>query len=352
MDSLLNVKSGAGAATLENFLVVALIFVVVGAALLIARRIVIGVVERWARTTESELDDIALKVLRHPSIFWVAAIAFYVALATSGFSPKYVAYGLKALDAVIIFSVTIALAGLGTSLVQYYVDKSAANIPATGILKSVVKVMVYTVGLLIILNSLGISITPILTALGVGGLAVALALQDTLSNLFAGMHLLIERTLQIGDYVKITDGEEGYVEDIGWRTTKIRKLQNNIVIIPNNKLAQSVITNYHLPEKKMLASMNVSVSYEADPQKVEAILLDEVSKAVTEVPGMVPDPKPAVLLQGLGDFSMNFLIVFHVAEYSNQNPALHELRKRVLGRFKKEGITIPFPVRTVHLKKE
>ena len=193
MDSLLNVKSGAGAATLENFLVVALIFVVVGAALLIARRIVIGVVERWARTTESELDDIALKVLRHPSIFWVAAIAFYVALATSSFSPKYVAYGLKALDAVIIFSVTIALAGLGTSLVQYYVDKSDANIPATGILKSVVKVMVYTVGLLIILNSLGISITPILTALGVGGLAVALALQDTLSNLFAGMHLLITR---------------------------------------------------------------------------------------------------------------------------------------------------------------
>src|SRR3990170_5542896 len=348
MDSLSNVKGGAGAAAWENLLVVVLIFIAVGAALFIVRRVVIGVVERWARTTENELDDIALDVLRHPSIFWVVAIALYVAFATSDFSPKYVAYGLKALNAVIIFSVTMAMAGLGTSLIRYYVDKSDANIPATGILKSVVKVMVYTVGLLIILNSLGISIIPILTALGVGGLAVALALQDTLSNLFAGMHLLMERTLKAGDYVKIGDGEEGYVEDIGWRTTKIRKLQNNIVIIPNNKLAQSVITNYHLPEKKMLASMNVSVSYEADPQKVEAILLDEVSKAVLEISGMVSDPKPAVLLQGLGDFSMNFLVVFHVAEYSNQNPALHELRKRVLGRFKKEGITIPFPVSTVH----
>jgi len=125
MDFLSNVKGGAGAAAWENLLVVVLIFIAVGAALFIVRRVVIGVVERWARTTENELDDIALDVLRHPSIFWVVAIALYVAFATSDFSPKYVAYGLKALNAVIIFSVTMAMAGLGTSLIRYYVDKRA-----------------------------------------------------------------------------------------------------------------------------------------------------------------------------------------------------------------------------------
>lgn len=353
MDSLLNGKSGAGAATLENFLVVALIFIVVGAALLIIRRVVIGVVERWARTTETELDDIVLKVLRHPSIFWVAAIAFYVALATSNFSPKYVAYGLKALNAVIIFSVTIAMAGLGTSLIQYYVDKSDANIPATGILKSVAKIMIYTVGLLIILNSLGISITPILTALGVGGLAVALALQDTLSNLFAGMHLLIERTLKAGDYVKIGDGEEGYVEDIGWRTTKIRKLQNNIVIIPNNKLAQSVITNFNLPEKRMSLLIPISVSYGCDPDTVEKILVEEARAAVGKVQGLLGEPAPFVrFIPGFGAYSLDFTLICQVSEFVDQYLVQHELRKRILERFKKEGITIPFPASTVHLKKE
>ena len=94
------------------------------------------------------------------------------------------------------------------------------------------------------LNAVGVSITPIITALGVGGLAMALALQDTLSNLFAGIHILAEHTIRIGDFIRLETGQEGYVEDISWRTTRIRMLPNNMVIVPNSKLAQSVVVNY------------------------------------------------------------------------------------------------------------
>src|SRR2546429_328365 len=102
-------------------------------------------------------------------------------------------------------------------------------------------------GVLVLLSVLGIHITPILTALGVGGLAVALALQDSLANLFAGMHLLADKPIRVGDYVKIADTTEGYVVDIGWRSTRIRMLQNTVVVVPNKKVAESIITNYDLP---------------------------------------------------------------------------------------------------------
>ncbi|MDO9585026.1 MAG: mechanosensitive ion channel [Syntrophales bacterium] len=109
-----------------------------------------------------------------------------------------------------------------------------------------------------------------MTAIGIGGLAIALALQDTLSNLFAGIHILMEKPLRVGDFVKLETGQEGFVEDIGWRTTKVRMLPNNMVIIPNSRLSQSILTNYCLPEKRLSLLIPIGVSYSSDPAKVRA----------------------------------------------------------------------------------
>ena len=159
----------------------------------------------------------------------------------------------------------MGLANVSDQLLAYFLKQVELPISVTSLLLAVVKAVVYVIGVLIMLNYLGISIAPLITALGVGGLAMALALQDTLSNLFAGMHIMAEQTIRVGDFIRLETGQEGYVEDISWRTTRIRMLPNNMVIVPNNKLSQSVITNYYLPEQKMVLQVPVSVSYASDP---------------------------------------------------------------------------------------
>jgi small-conductance mechanosensitive channel len=201
------------------------------------------------------------------------------------------------------------------------------------------------------LNFVGISITPIITALGVGGLAMALALQDTLSNLFAGIHILAEHTIRVGDFIRLETGQEGYVEDISWRTTRIRLPSNNMVIVPNSKLSQSVVTNYFLPERRTTIQIPVSVSYDADPDLVERVLLEEAARSAADVPGMLNDPGPSVLFTpGFGASSLDFTLVCSVTDVNAQQLVQHALRKSIFKRFKREGIAIPYPTRTVFLQ--
>jgi small-conductance mechanosensitive channel len=184
----------------------------------------------------------------------------------------------------------------------------------------------------------------------VGGLAVALALQDTLANLFAGIHILVEKSIRVGDFIRLETGQEGRVEDITWRTTRIKMMPNNMVVIPNNKLSRSVVTNYSLPEKKMMLTLPVSVSYDSDPDQVEAILVDETEKAKGNVDGLLADCKVTVQLVGFGESSLDFTLACPIREYSVQQSVQHEMRKRIVKRFREEGIEIPFPHRIVDLK--
>lgn len=327
-------------------------FLIILAILLVARRLALRWLERIAERTDTKADDFVIDSIRHPSIFWAIAIALYVIIAASGLPAEYVNYGLRALYVLITLSVTLAAANIISRLVQGALEKSAGGVAVTGLSRTVIKAVIFAIGGLIILNGLGVSITPMLTALGVGGLAVALALQDTLSNFFAGMHILMERPIKVGDYIKMSTGEEGFVIDIGWRTTRIRQLANNIIIIPNNKLAQSVLINHSLPEERMSLLVSINVSYSADPDHVEKVLVDEAGRAVGEIPGLLGDPSPFVrFIPGFGEYSMNFTLICQVASYVDQYLVQHELRKRIFNRFKAEGIEFPLlTTRTVHLK--
>jgi small-conductance mechanosensitive channel len=325
------------------------IFAGATAVALIVRGILLRLLHRWAEKTETEVDNLFLSALRVPSISWAIAIGLYAAIGTSSLPAPYVAYSLKVIHVLVILSVTLVLANVSSQLVAYSIRKAAISIPLTGLSQTIIKGTVLVIGFLILLGTLGLSITPLITALGVGGLAVALALQDTLSNLFAGIHILVEQPVRVGDFIRLETGQEGYVTDIGWRTTRIRMLPNNLVIIPNNKLSQSILTNYYLPEKKMALLIPIGVSYDADPDHVERVLVDEATKGAQEIPGLLSDPAPiARLIPGFGDFSLNFTLVCQVREFTDQFDVQHELRKRILKRFRKEGIEIPFPSRTVY----
>jgi small-conductance mechanosensitive channel len=322
-------------------------------ALFIIRSISFRLLHRWAEKTETTLDDTIIKAFKTPSVYWCIAIGLYIGVAISDISGKYVFYLTKIIHVIVIFSITIASANLAGRLFRNYIQKSLLPIPTTGLAYGILKGTILIIGLLIILSVLGISITPLMTALGVGGLAVALALQDTLANLFAGIHILVEKSIRVGDFIKLETGQEGYVEDITWRTTRIRMLPNNMVVIPNNKLAQSIVTNYYLPEKTMSLQIPINVSYSSGPEKVENILLEETKKATGEIPGLLGEPEPFVrFIPGFGESSLGFTLTCQVREFVDQYPVQHELRKRIFKRFKAEGIEIPFPHRTVYLREE
>lgn len=321
--------------------------------LLIIRAVAFRFLFRWAGSTETKIDDIIIKSIRIPSIYWCIIISLYIGVALSEVPKKYVLYFSKAIHVLIILSITIAIANITGRIFRNYIHKSNLNIPTTGLAYGILKISIIITGFLIILNTLGISITPLITALGIGGLAVALALQDTLANLFAGIHILVEKSIRVGDFIKLESGQEGYVDDITWRTTRVRMLPNNIVVIPNNKLAQSIVMNYYLPEKRMSLLIPIGVSYSSDPEKVEGVLVEEAKKAVGEIPGLLGEPEPFVrFVPGFGDSSLDFTLICQVQEFENQYLAQHELRKRIFRRFKEEGIEIPFPHRTVYLREE
>lgn len=338
---------------LEKLLMPSLIALIVFAALFVIRSVCFRILHRWAVRTDTKIDDIIIKAFRFPSMYWCVAIGLYIGIAFSDLPEKHVAYISRVIHIIVILSITIAAANLAGRIFRNYIQKSNLPLPTTGLAYGILKGTILLIGFLIILSVLGISITPLVTALGVGGLAVALALQDTLSNLFAGIHILMEKSIRVGDFIKLETGQEGYVEDITWRTSRVRMLPNNMVVIPNSRLAQSIVTNYYLPEKRMSLLIPIGVSYASDPEAVEKILIEEAKKAVGEIPGLLGEPEPFVrFIPGFGDSSLDFTLICQVKEFVDQYLAQHELRKRIFRRFREEGIEIPFPHRTVYLREE
>lgn len=319
---------------------------------LVIKRILLVRLEHLAKKTTVSADDIIIRALKGVVLLWGILIGILIALQVVTI-PENIRNTLWSMTTVaILFSVTIFFANVLGEFVVSYTAKYSETLPSTSIFRNITRLVILIIGFLIILQTIGISISPLLTALGVGGLAVALALQDTLSNLFAGIHILVSKQVRPGDFIKLETGEEGYVVDISWRNTTIRMLPNNLVVIPNSKLASSIVTNYYMPEKMLSVLVSVGVSYDSDLEKVEKIVIEVAKEVMQTVPGGVPEFEPFVRYSSFGDFSINFSVIMRAKEYTDQFLIRHEFIKRLHKRFKKERIEIPFPITTVYLKKE
>ncbi|MGD0774582.1 MAG: mechanosensitive ion channel family protein [Candidatus Solibacter sp.] len=317
----------------------------------VARRLVMRALRAWTARTESRAGTVVYEALRGPTMIWALILAVHMAFQGSDLPVKFTHPIASVLLVLWIVSLTLMSMRVVGNLVRYHGSQFPGALPVTTLTQNLAQISVVILGGLILLNHFNVSITPILTALGVGGLAVALALQDTLSNLFGGFYVAVAGQVRLGDYVKLNTGEEGYVTDIGWRCTTFRAMQHNLIIVPNAKLAQAIVTNYYLPEKRMSASFAVTVDYECDPDAVEKALAEVLAQAAGEVPGMLADPAPAVAFDpGFGETGMGFTASFQVADFASQFPVRNELKKRVLRRLRAEGMGIPYPSRTVYLR--
>jgi small-conductance mechanosensitive channel len=328
------------------------VFVVSALILLFVRKIIFWRLKKWAQKTKTEIDDIIISVLKFPVFLWIIIISLSIAVSISALSPRVVVIVNKTLLVLGIFSITLVVANLGVKLFVYYSGRKQIVLPATSLTQNLIKLFIFLIGALIILNSLGVSITPILTTLGIGGLAVALALQDTLSNLFAGFYMTLAKQIKVGDFIKLESGEEGYVMDIGWRATRVRMLPNNVVLIPNNKLAQSIITNYYQPQPELAVLVQVGVHYDSDLEHVEKVTIEVAKEVMKEVPGGVPEFEPFIRYHTFGDFSINFTVILRAKEFVDNYLIKHEFIKRLHKRYQKEGIVIPYPIRALNFDQE
>ncbi|MBD2449888.1 mechanosensitive ion channel family protein [Nostoc sp. FACHB-152] len=247
-----------------------------------------------------------------------------------------------------LFSITLVFARLTAGFVNLFTRKTDGI--SASLISNLAKIAVLVLGTLIILQTIGIQITPIVTTLGVGGIAVGLALQDTLANLFAGFYLIISKQVRTGDYVKLDAGQEGYVTDITWRNTTIRELSNNVVIVPNSKLASAIFTNYHLPAKEITLTMNVGVSYDSDLEQVERVTVEVAKEVMREIAPELIENEPYIRFHTFGEFSIDFTLYMRVNEYFDQRIGKHLFVKKLHKRYQELGISIPFPIRDVYVQ--
>jgi small-conductance mechanosensitive channel len=316
----------------------------------LVRWLILKALRGWVRRTGSRGGAVLIDVLAGPMVIWIAILAAHIAIQSSSLPARFADSGEEILYFLWMVSVTLMGTRLAGNLVRNFGDQVPGALPVTTLSQNLAQIGVLILGIVLVLDHYNYSIKTILTALGIGGLAVALALQDTLANLFAGFLVTVARQIRLGDYVKLNTGEEGYVADIGWRSTTIRSLGGNMIIVPNGKLAQAIVTNYCLPEKRMSASFQVSVSYESDPDKVEKVLLEVAQGGTADIPGMLADPAPTVAFDpGFAESSLAFTVSFTVAEFASQFAVSNELKKRIFRRFRADRIEIPFPTRTVRM---
>jgi small-conductance mechanosensitive channel len=340
------------------------VFVLTLAVGYIARKILFWRLAAWSKKTDTQLDDIVIAAIKSPFVIWFVMLGLYLALQTLALPEslatdannarleKFIEFCNKLLMVLGYLSVTFALANMVGKMVQVYAAKVETALPVTSLTWHVSRIVIFVLGFLIILHKLGIPIAPIMATLGVGGLAVALALQDTLSNLFAGFHIIVARQIKVGDFVKLDSGEEGYVTDIHWRTTKIRMLPNNVVLIPNDKLAKAVVVNYYLPEKEMSVVVQLGVHYDSDLAKVEEVTVEVARQIMKEISGGVAGFEPAVRYHTFADSSINFSVALRAREYTDQYLIKHEFIKRLHKRYNQEGIVIPYPIRAINTSQE
>ncbi len=250
---------------------------------------------------------------------------------------------------VIILTITRVIARTVSGVIDMQIERSQQSMPKTTLLNAIVNGIIYAMGILVVLQYYGISIAPILTALGVGGMAVALALQETLANIFSGLHLILSKQLRLGDYIHLSSGEEGRVTDITWRFTTIVPVgEGNMVVIPNQKIASSIITNYSMPRHDIVIKIPVGVAYDSDLQKVEDVTLEVARQVLTDLNEKLDaDRQPSVRFYNFGDSSIDFNVLLHSARFDDQFRLKHEFIKALTARFRQEGIEIPFPIRTI-----
>jgi len=312
------------------------------------------VVKALAQRTKTDLDDIILQIVTMPLYVFVLLITTHYAIK----SLSVMQGRLVALDRIYFVFYIIGAAFLVSKILAVLISrwlKTHKKFEKTPqLVNKLVAVVVYIIAIILILNYYKIEVTPLIAGLGIGGVAIGLALQATLANFFAGISLISDKPIDAGQFIQLEgiSGAEGpiqgYVEDISWRSTRIRTLSNTIVIIPNSTLSASTITNYALPSSDMALNIKCGVAYDSDLKKVEKAALETARKIQETCPGAFRHFEPSFSYTQFGDSNINFTVILRVNSFAEKAKVSNDFIKALKERFDKESIEISWPVRKVY----
>lgn len=337
----------------NNDIIQLVLYTLSGLALgILFHKVIMPFFSGMASKTRIKSDDLIISSIRKWVIPVFLALGVFLGLHRLNIDTRFTYWLENGLLIFYVATATLILARIISGMLHIKASGTDTIIPSSSIIGNIVRFIVYSIGLLIILQTQGISITPMLTALGVGGLAVALALQNTLSNLFAGLQLIASGKINHGDFVKLSSGEDGFIEDINWRSTSIRAASDHIIIVPNGKLADMIITNYYLPFKEVTFNVEIGVGYESNLEHVERVTKQVVKETLAYMETGIKDFEPGLNFISFSDSSIKLKVFLRVLEYSDQFSVKSEFIKRLHKRYKEEGINMPFPTRTVLLQKD
>ena len=304
---------------------------------------------RLAQRTRTEVDDILIRAVRHVATYSIPVIGLMLALTPLALQTPIPERILFSLLAVLLMRGAIRLIDdMSRWLEETWQERTASSLDRglLPLLRKAVKASVVILGVLIILGKWEVQIGPLLGALGIGGLAIALALNSSLSNIFSGIQLILDRSVNVGDKVQLDSGEVGVVLDIGLRTTLMRTYDNEVISLPNSQLANARIKNYTRPDATIRVGVNFAVAYGSDVNEVKGV----VSDAISQLDDIMPEPEPQVLFLNMGDFSLDMCARVWVDDYGKQFAKKLEMTELIYNTLKKSGIEIPFPTRTVYMK--
>ena len=312
------------------------------------------IVHHYTRATETEIDDQLVRAVRAPLLLFVVLVSVRIALETLSYLDDQrdtigTSWNAVALvvGIVVVQRISAVLVTWGGQVIarRSGTDWDVKSLP---LIRRLLNVAIITIGILV-LGELGLSISPLLAGLGIGGLALALALQPLLTNVFASSYMLSDASIRVGDFIEIAGGPTGWVEDIGFRATRLRTFDNNIVIIPNATLADATVTNFDTAGAPVDAAITCGVAYEADLTQVEEVCIDELRSIIAEFDEAV-EGDPVFRFQNFGDSNIDFLLKVRAQNRRQVGLLRHEMIKRIHARLAREGITINYPARRLFLE--
>lgn len=326
--------------------------------LFIIKRLILVRLKAKARSESSSMSDIyRVLVLSLNAPLNLLILVIFLLLVKSIISVFQAGEGAinaltVAIEAGLIITLVLFFERFVTYSLKRYRDQSTIVKNTSAIAGGAVRAVFAVLAILIILSTMGVSITPIVASLGITSLAVALALQPTLENFFSGIQLVMDKPIRIGDFIELDSGEQGFVEKIGWRSTWVRMLPNNIVIMPNSKLSNSKLINYYYPERELSVPVDVGVHYSSDLEHVEKVCLEVANTILKEHEYGVKTYQPFVIFHTFDNSSINLTIMLRTREYFNRFFIKSAFIKMLKKRFDEEGIVIPFPITALNMEQE
>ena len=322
-------------------------------------KLLFPIIFRLTQWTPTDLDSRIVRSTRLPLTLGIVVLggylAFTVPLELSERQQDTVDTVANLLG--IILGV-IAVGSIISSVFAWYIENVASRVgdgfasQLLPLFRRIAMTLVYGLGALLILDQLNINISPLIAGLGLGGLAVALAIQPTLANLFAGTYVMTEGVITPGDYIELENGISGYVIDVGWRSTRIRTFHNNLVVIPNSRFAETIITNYQRPMPAVNVIVTCGVSYDSDLYQVEQVCQEVMVEVLDTHPNAVKEYGGYFGYDSFADSNVNFWLFVQAKDRVASFSLKTALMQRLHQRFKELNIVINYPVRALQFPKE